>query len=205
MNLFRKNKRPPTPGDFELSFAKQALIFIWEIVKVVVISLAIIVPVRYFLIKPFYVSGASMEPSFYNHEYLIIDEISYRFSEPQRGDSVVIHDPFDPAQYFIKRLIGLPGDKIKITAGRVSIYDQLHPEGVTINEPYLAEAMKTAGEVEVTLKPGEYYVLGDNRSASLDSRVFGPIPRDSIVGRTLLRGWPVFRFGLVNEKVDYNL
>ena len=104
---FRKTKYPSFLED-DLSFGKKALIFFWEIFKVVVISLAIIVPVRYFLIKPFYVKGASMEPNFYDHEYLIIDEITYRFSAPERGDSVVFRFPLDPGQYFIKPIIIFP-------------------------------------------------------------------------------------------------
>ena len=92
-----------------LAKVKAAASYILELVHVVVISLAIIIPIRYFLIQPFYVKGASMEPSFYDHEYLIIDEISYRFREPQRGDVVVFKYPNDPSQYFIKRIIGMPG------------------------------------------------------------------------------------------------
>ena len=91
-------------------------IFVFEVVKVVVISLAIIIPVRYFLIQPFYVKGASMEPSFYDHEYLIVDEMSYRFRLPERGEIVVFKYPLDPSQYFIKRVIGLPGEKVEISS-----------------------------------------------------------------------------------------
>ncbi|MFA6322748.1 MAG: signal peptidase I [Candidatus Buchananbacteria bacterium] len=204
MIFFKKPKAERfDPDAMELSFGKQVLIFIWEIVKIVVISLAIIIPVRYYLIKPFYVKGASMEPNFYNHEYLIIDEISYRFSQPQRGDTVVIRYPYDPSQYFIKRVIGLPGEKIKISASRVSIYNSQYPDGLVLHEPYLPESLKTLGEVEVTLKSNEYYVLGDNRVASLDSRVFGPVSREFVVGKTLLRGWPIYRIGLVNYHVNY--
>src|SRR3989344_294895 len=111
MSLFH---RAPRHLADELTFRQQLLVFSWEIIKVVVISLAIIVPVRYFLIKPFYVKGASMEPNFYDHEYLIIDEISYRFAEPARGDIVVFRYPNDERQYFIKRIIGLPTETVRI-------------------------------------------------------------------------------------------
>ncbi len=203
MIFFKKQKEQTLAGG-ELSFGKQAIIFVWELVKVVVISMAIIIPVRYYLIKPFYVIGSSMEPNFENHEYLIIDEISYRFALPQRGDTVVIHNPFKSGEYFIKRAIGLPGEKIKITGGHVYIYNTQYPDGEKLVEPYLDPELKTLGEIEVTLKDDEYYVLGDNRTASLDSRVFGPIKKTGIIGRTLLRGYPLNRFGLVNDKVDYN-
>ncbi|HLC89994.1 MAG TPA: signal peptidase I [Patescibacteria group bacterium] len=201
---FRKTKYPSFLED-DLSFGKKALIFFWEIFKVVVISLAIIVPVRYFLIKPFYVKGASMEPNFYDHEYLIIDEITYRFSAPERGDSVVFRFPLDPGQYFIKRIIGLPNEKIKIADGKIYIFNQAKPEGEVLNENYLLPAMKTLGEVEVQLGADEYYLLGDNRTASLDSRIFGPVKRQFIVGRTLLRGWPLERVGLILNNLEYNL
>jgi len=183
--------------DEDLSVGKQLLVFFWEIFKVVVISLAIIVPIRYFLIKPFYVKGASMEPNFHDREYLIINEISYRFEEPQRGESIVFKYPLDGRQYFIKRIIGLPGEIIKISDGKVSIaHDNNSPSEILI-EDYLLPAMKTLGEVEVELGDDEYYLLGDNRLASLDSRFFGPVKRQFIVGKTLLRGWPLDRFGLV--------
>jgi len=172
------------------SFVARALEFLGELLHVVIISLAIIVPVRYFLIQPFYVKGASMEPNFYDHEYLIIDELSYRLREPVRGDIVVFRYPNDPRQFFIKRVIGLPGDRVRVSDGRVTIYDTAHPDGWTLDEsPYLG-TLRTPGEKDVTLGAREYFLMGDNRSASLDSRVFGPVPRQFIVGRVWFRGWP---------------
>jgi len=205
MSLFKKNKYPDHLDDENLSFGKQATIFVWEIFKVVVISLAIIIPVRYFLIKPFYVKGASMEPNFYDHEYLIIDEITYRFSDPERGDTVVFRYPFDVSQHFIKRVIGLPGENIKISEGKIHIFNNSSSEFEQLDEAYLLPAMKTLGEIEITLGPDEYFLLGDNRIASLDSRAFGPVKREYIVGRTMLRGWPLSRFGIVLNNLEYNL
>lgn len=204
MKLFNKKKPPSYLEEENLSFGKQIAIFVWEVFKVVVISLVIIVPVRYFLIKPFYVKGASMEPNFYDHEYLIINEISYRFDKPERGDTVVFRYPFDLSQYFIKRIIGLPGEKIKIAEGKVTIFNQANPQGAELQEDYLLPAMKTLGDVEVELSQTEYYVLGDNRIASLDSRAFGPVPRQDIIGKTLVRGWPLNRLGLVLNDLNYN-
>lgn len=165
--------------------------FIWEMVRVAVISLAIIIPVRYFLIQPFYVKGASMEPNFYDHEYLIIDEISYRFNQPQRGDIVVFKYPKDPKQFFIKRVVGLPGERVKIEDNKIYI------DGTILTEAYLDSEAETVlalrGYGDVVLGSDEYFLLGDNRSQSLDSRSFGPVKREYIIGRTWLRGWPFNR------------
>lgn len=170
--------------------------FFWEMVRVAIISLAIILPVRYFLIQPFYVKGASMEPNFFDHEYLIIDEISYRFNHPERGDIVVFKYPKDPKQYFIKRVVGKPGEKIEIQDGGVYI------NGTKLNEAYLPGEVETVlplrGYGEVTLGSDEYFLLGDNRSQSLDSRIFGPVKRDFIIGRTWIRGWPFNRVTVFN-------
>lgn len=172
--------------------------FVFELIKIVVISLIIIIPVRYFLIQPFYVKGASMEPNFYDHEYLIIDEISYRFNEPERGDIVVFRYPRNPQEYFIKRLVGLPGEEIQIKDGNVIIFNEANPDGNVLAEEYLSEEIKTYGlsEDKVTLGDNEFYVLGDNRNSSKDSRSFGPVNSSYITGRVLLRGWPVDRIKL---------
>ncbi len=204
MSLFKRNKYPKHLAD-DLSLGKQILVFFWEIFKVVVISLAIIIPVRYFLIKPFYVKGASMEPNFYDHEYLIIDEISYRFSLPERGDVVVFKEPFNLGQYFIKRIIGLPGEKIKILEDKIYIFNQDYPGGMVLQEDYLSSTARTVGQVEVSLAEDEYYLLGDNRLSSLDSRAFGPVKREVVVGKVLWRGWPLVRFGFLFNKIEYNL
>jgi signal peptidase I len=172
--------------------------FTFELVKVVVISLAIIMPIRYFLIQPFYVKGASMEPNFYDKEYLIIDEISYRFSTPERGDIVVFKYPRNPKEYFIKRIIGLPGEKIQIKNGAVYIYNEQSPFGQELNEDYLDSSIKTYGlnEEIISLSDKEYYVLGDNRNSSKDSRSFGPVDESFLIGKVLLRGWPFDRINL---------
>lgn len=173
--------------------------FFIELFEIVVISLAIILPIRYFLIQPFYVKGASMEPTFDDHEYLIIDEISYRFREPQRGEVVVFRYPLDPRQYFIKRIVGLPGEKITVADSKVTVFDEAHPEGWVLDESYLADGVPTFGVLTVTLGPGEYFVLGDNRTSSLDSRTFGPLPRKNVVGRVWIRGWPLDRIEIFDR------
>lgn len=178
------------------------LAFLFEVVQIVVISSAIIIPIRYFLIQPFYVKGASMEPNFYDHEYLIIDELTYRFRDPFRGEIIVFKYPRDPSQYFIKRVVGLPGETIEVTGGNIIVYNTEHPNGLVLEETYLEET--TTGKVRVTLGADEYYVLGDNRDSSLDSRSFGAITRGDVIGRVWVRGLPLDRIGTF-ELPTYNL
>lgn len=167
--------------------------FFLEMIKVVVLAGITIGLIRYFLFKPFYVKGASMEPNFYDHEYLIIDEISYRFRAPERGEVIVFKYSDTPKEYFLKRIIGLPGERIKIAEGKVTIYNTGHPEGLVVNESYLPSDLLTIGEKTVTLTKDQYFVLGDNRPNSFDSRRFGPIEKSAIVGRAWFRGWPLSR------------
>ncbi len=167
---------------------------ILEVFQVLVISIAIIVPVRLFLIQPFSVQGASMEPNFFDHEYLIVDEISYRLRLPERGEVVVFHYPNDPSQYFIKRVIGLPGETVEIIDGEVKIYNDEFPNGRVLDETTYLDQDFTAAAQTVTLKTEEYYLMGDNRSSSLDSRFFGPVNYNQIVGRVWVRGYPVDRW-----------
>ncbi|MEK7619621.1 MAG: signal peptidase I [Patescibacteria group bacterium] len=178
------------------------LSFLFEIVQIVIISSAIIIPIRYFLIQPFYVKGASMEPNFYDQEYLIIDELTYRFRNPFRGEIVVFKYPRDRSQYFIKRVVGLPGETIEVTGGNVMVYNTEHPNGLVLEEAYLEES--TTGKVRVTLGDNEYYMFGDNRDSSLDSRSFGAITRDDVIGRVWVRGLPFSRIGTF-DLPSYNL
>lgn len=177
---------------------KNFLVFTFELVKIVIISLVIIVPIRYFLIQPFYVKGASMEPNFHDHEYLIVDEISYRFNEPQRGDIVVFRYPKDPQEFFIKRVIALPNEKIEFEDGQIIIYNKENDPGVYLSEEYLPEGLKTYSSGQDFFETGdkEYFVMGDNRNSSKDSRSFGPVDRSYIVGKVLLRGWPFNKISL---------
>lgn len=178
------------------------MFFVLEVIQIMVISAAIILPIRYFLIQPFYVKGASMEPNFYDHEYLIINELSYRLRDPQRGEIVVFRYPRDPSQFFIKRVIGLPGETVEVTNGHILIYNVDHPNGWILDESYLGD-VQTIGKTKTTLGENEYYLLGDNRGESLDSRIFGSVKRSEIVGRVWVRGLPLSRFTTF-ESPEYN-
>jgi len=199
-------KKTKDPLDSNKTWGKVFLEFVWDLVKVACISLAIIIPVRYFLIQPFYVKGASMEPNLHDHQYLIINEIGYRLDEPQRGDIVVFKYPLDQSQFFIKRVIGLPGEKVEIKDGLIYLYAKdMSGENrkYILNETeYLNPEVKTWGNKTFTLAQDEFFVLGDNRSQSLDSRSFGPVYKDLIMGKVWVRGWPFDKFEIFSE-VDY--
>jgi len=177
-------------GDSE-PLGKRILRSAGELIQVALIVTAIVLPIRYFLVQPFYVKGASMEPNFEDKQYLIIDEITYRVREPKRGEICVFRYPNDPSQFFIKRIIGLPGETVTVSGGHVTITTPAGQIETLDESAYLASSVVTAGEKSVTLGTNEYFVMGDNRTNSLDSRIFGPVPRANIVGRVMLRGWPV--------------
>ncbi len=172
-------------------WAKKFGLLVFEVVKVVLISLAIILPIRLFLVQPFYVEGASMEPNFYDKEYLIIDEISYRFNEPQRGEVVIFKNPKNTKIYFIKRVIGLPGETVEVIDGKIKINNK------EVEEDYI-EFSSSQSHEPVALANDQYYLMGDNRANSYDSRVIGPVNKKYIIGRVWFRGWPFNRINTFN-------
>lgn len=182
-----------------LSYLAGAGLFLLELVKVAVLAGITIALVRYFLFKPFYVKGASMEPNFFDKEYLIIDELSYRLRVPQRGEVIVFKYPENPKEYFLKRIIGLPGERVKVSEGQITIYNKEHPEGIVLNEPYLPKDLLTIGEQAISVNESQYFVLGDNRPNSYDSRRFGAVDKSLVVGRVFFRGWPFNRAEIIPE------
>lgn len=136
-----------------------------------------------------------MSPTFQSGEYLIVDELSYRFEGPQRGDVIIFRYPRNPSEFFIKRVIGLPGETVDIANNKVTITTK-SGETMTLNEPYVKNT-GDGGPYHVVLPPGEYFVLGDNRPESSDSRVWGDLPRENIVGRALVRLLPLQTAGLL--------
>lgn len=169
-----------------------------------VVALVVALVIRFFIATPYVVSGSSMEPTFHDWDYLIIDRVSYRFDEPQRGDVIVFGLPQEPSRSLIKRIIGLPGDLVTIGRDQIIIIDAAHPGGFIINEPYLDPADRGgAAGISVVVPPGEYFVLGDNRKVSADSRLWGFLPRSDIAGRVLLRLYPLDRIGLLPGVARY--
>ena len=174
-----------------------------EIVQIFVLSLALVVLIRTFLVQPFYVKGASMEPNYQDKEYLIIDELTYRFRTPERGETIVFRYPRNPKEFFIKRVIGLPGETVEVFKGKIRLINKDYPKGVVLDEEYLT-GIETSGDIQIKAGENEYILLGDNRDHSLDSRVFGAVNFDSIVGRVWFRGWPPGRLG-TQDLPDYNI
>lgn len=155
--------------------------------ETVAIAVAAVLLVRSFVTQPFLVSGSSMEPTFNDGNYLLVDELSYDFRAPERGEVVVFRYPSDPGSYFIKRIIGLPGETVTIREGRVSVTSAQGTE--VLNESYTLKN-DTTSNAEQTLGKEEYFVMGDNRNFSFDSRSWGPVPAKNIVGVVRFRLWP---------------
>lgn len=169
-------------------------LFFWELLKAFVFAMVIIVPIRYFIVQPFFVRGASMEPNFRDSEYLIVDQLSYLFREPKRGEVIVFRYPQDPSQFFIKRIIGLPGETIHVDGGHVAVSSGMYPSMLQLDEsPYLSRSVRTGGQMDINLRSDEYFVLGDNREASSDSRSWGAVQKSAIMGRAWIRAWPLSR------------
>ncbi len=167
-----------------------------EVIRVLLISLAVVIPIRIFIAQPFIVRGASMEPTFHDGEYLIVDEISLRFNELKRGEVVIFRYPKDPKSFFIKRIIGLPRETIVIRDGRVYL-SKSGEDLELIDEPYIGDEVFTMPDKAVVLGDDEYFVLGDNRPYSSDSRAWGPLDLKYIIGRTFIRLWPPSRLNLL--------
>ncbi len=166
---------------------------IWDIIKFTITVLIVIIPIRMFIAQPFIVSGQSMVPNFHNGDYVIVKEITYRRRDPQRGDVVVFRLPSNHHRFLIKRIIGLPGETVTIQNGNVTITTK-DGKTVKLKEPYIREPFSSFGEWK--LGDDEYFVMGDNRNNSSDSRVWGVLKRDLIVGTPLIRLFPIRNFEL---------
>lgn len=175
------------------SDSKQVLLLVAVIVLVVLF-------VRFFIAQPFVVRGESMSPTFQNGNYLVIDEVSYRLEDPARGDVVVFRYPNNPAIFYIKRIIGLPGETVRITKGEVTIAKTDGTE-LVLPEPYVV-AEDATYTFERMLNEGEYFVMGDNRPKSSDSRVWGPLPEENIMGRAMLRLFPLSEAGVLPGAIE---
>lgn len=173
---------------------------VWEIVKIVIIAAIIVLPIRYFLFQPFIVKGESMMPNYQNGNYLIIDEISYRFMAPQRGDVIVFNTDFISGyrtDRFIKRIIGLPGETITVKDSKITVAKD--NKVIEINEAKYLPGVITSGDISKTLGKDEYFVMGDNRQYSFDSRMWGVLPKKEIIGKVFLRLLPLNKINLAQS------
>jgi signal peptidase I len=164
--------------------------FLLDVLETVAISLILFLAINAVSAR-IRVDGHSMVPTFQDGEFVIVDKISYRFNDPQRGDIVVFHYPRDPAQEYIKRIIGLPGDEVLIRGGVVYV------NGIALVEPYAFEAPRY--ELQVYVPAGEYFVLGDNRNNSSDSHDWGTLPEEFLVGKAFFIYWPLNEVGIVQS------
>lgn len=161
---------------------------VWDIVKFIVLALIIVIPIRMFVAQPFLVNGRSMDPTLKNHDYLIVDELSYFLREPHRGEVIIFRYPLDHKQHFVKRLIGLPGDTIRIINGTVTIITK---EGKTLElEDTYVVNHSYESLVDIVVPEGQLFVMGDNRAESYDSRSWRFLPRELATGRALFRLYP---------------
>ncbi|MBM3257121.1 MAG: signal peptidase I [Candidatus Liptonbacteria bacterium] len=161
-----------------------------EVFEIALVAVASVFLVRTFLVQPFVVSGSSMVPNFENGDYLLVDELTYRFRTPERGEVVVFRYDGNPFTYLIKRIIGLPGERVRIKNNKIEVVP-LSGEPFMLEEKYLAPGVVTGGDAEYVLSDSEYFVLGDNRSFSFDSRNWGGLPTKNVVGIARIRLWPL--------------
>ena len=162
-----------------------------EVLEVAVIAVVAVFVVRTFFVQPFLVSGSSMSPNFSNGDYVLVDELTYHFRAPERGEVVVFHDPQDYSTYFIKRVIGLPGEHVVIKNDTITVFNSAYPNGLALDETYLPQGTDTSGNYDYALSSSTYLLFGDNRPFSFDSRSWGPLPAQNIVGLVRVRLWPL--------------
>lgn len=176
------------------SLVTQKTSFTYDVVTFALIALAIVVPIRWFVAQPFIVRGDSMVPTFHSGDYLIVDQLSYRFEEPKRGDVIIMRYPKDESVYFIKRIIGLPGETVELQGTNVIIRRGTDESALTLQQPYISTMPHRPEYGTYALGADEYFVMGDNRDASSDSRVWGALPRENIIGLALVRLFPPTSF-----------
>lgn len=162
---------------------------ILEMVKFIFLSLLIVIPIRVFIAQPFVVSGESMFPTFKNGDYLIIDEISYKLKNPERGDVTVFRYPNDTKKFFIKRIIGMPNETVQIENNKITIFNSQNPNGFVLKEPYIKNIADN--NLSFALKENQYFVMGDNRPNSSDSRYWGPVEKELLIGKAFVRLLPI--------------
>jgi signal peptidase I len=182
----------PTPQTVRKASWRRALRVLWELLYDVSIALLVAIFAVHFIAQACRVEGTSMLPLLEDGERIVVNKVSYRFQPIRRGDVVVFWYPRDPSVSFIKRVVGLPGDTLEIRRGVLSV------NGQSLREDYLRAAFRDDDDLELTeVEPGHYFVLGDHRNGSNDSRAWGAVPEKYIYGKALFRFWPLARLGFI--------
>lgn len=169
----------------------------WKIISVFIVIVALL---RIFVVDPFLVHGSSMQPTYNTNDYVIVDKLSYTLTHPARGDVIVFDAPTNDGRYFIKRIIGLPGERVLVDGAQVTIFNPTHPNGFTLDEPYIV--FQSDRVADLTLGQDEFFVMGDNRNASSDSRIWGALKQDAIAGKAFLRLLPFDKIGIYPGSID---
>lgn len=195
------NEESMEPNSAEPSLGKRIWNEIIDWIKVIAIALLIALPIRFFIAEPFIVKGPSMDPTFSTGQFLIVDRVSYRFSNPQRGDVIVFKYPNNPKSFYIKRIIGLPGETVSINRGEVTI-TKTDGETEVLKESFISPVHASRDSNRTTLTSTEYFVMGDNRAQSSDSRSWGPLEEDLIIGKPIVRLFPMTSLSIYPGKYD---
>ena len=184
----------------EDTFQKKLARWFLDFVETIVIALAIFVVVYRFLFQPHQVKGNSMYDNFYDGEYLLTDKISYRFNPPEHGDIIVFKAPRNEDYDYIKRIIGLPGDRVTVRNGQVFVNGELLDESAYLDPNTMTRPGQYTQEgMTITVPVNQYFATGDNRNNSSDSRDWGPVPYQNIVGIAWIRYWPLDKIGMVDK------
>ncbi len=195
------NQQPGTPSVLQpgRQVAESHSRLLREAIETILLTLLVFAVVKV-TVQPYHIEGPSMEPGLYTNEFVLVNQLAYRFGNPSRGDVIVFHPPNDPSEQYIKRVIAVPGDTISVTATDVYV------DNVKLSEPYtypLAPGEFGSPTIlnNITLKSGQYFVLVDHRGNSTDSRVFGPVPAQNIIGKAEFVFWP---FGSIHMIDSYH-
>lgn len=188
-----------------MDFIKRAFAAVFDFLQGIVVILAIMVMIYLFIMSPQEINGQSMDPTFENGEYILTNKIEYKLVNPDRGDIVIFKSPRNKDIDYIKRVIGLPGETVALKSGVIYINGQALDESYYLGAdvPIYGGSFLSDG-AEIQVPDGEYFVMGDNRPHSSDSREFGPIPKEDFIGKAFLRYWPFKRTGLIQQP-NYSL